>query len=257
MATKNILQNINAQWKENDNRSPSRKRRLDDVTEESQLPTTTKRRHLQTNTKVVNSTGLKQGLTNAKMPINAKNKSIKNFFSDIPRVSCTKSEKIQIFKEAKKTPKKNATTQTRSEAEELVCSDQPSEKYWELLAEERRKGLHEALEENKELADEIVKKDEIIEEMKSEIERLEETASHAQYLASVIEQIGKGCLDETGSEDDLSQADVASEQEESTKDLSSPNQPQPIDEEKSNDATDAVQSSDHDSDKENKPEDTE
>lgn len=30
-----------------------------------------------------------------------------------------------------------------------MCSETPSEKYWELLAEERRKALHEALDENK------------------------------------------------------------------------------------------------------------
>jgi len=44
---------------------------------------------------------------------------------------------------------KNVATQTPShDAAELMCSEEPTEKYWELLAEQRRKALKEALEEN-------------------------------------------------------------------------------------------------------------
>uniref|UniRef100_H2ZLS7 Geminin n=1 Tax=Ciona savignyi TaxID=51511 RepID=H2ZLS7_CIOSA len=209
MTTKSILESINAQWKENDCRSPSRKRRLDDQNEQS--PNTTKRRHLHANKKGLHTGVLKPGQENLKRAVKtSKSESIKTFFSGVPRVSCSKTDKVQIFNEAKKPKAKTTSTQTRNEVEELVCSGEPTEKYWELLAEERRKGLQEALVENKQLADEIEKKDEIIEGMKTEIERLEETASHAQYLASVIEQLGQDCLDEENEDPSKTDSDSSS-----------------------------------------------
>nr|CAB3249743.1 geminin [Phallusia mammillata] len=97
---------------------------------------------------------------------------------------------------------KTISTQTSPDVVDLTCSETPSDKYWELLAEERRKALHEALDENKQLADEIEKKDEIIKDLKTEVESLGETASQAEYLASVIEQLGEDCLDTAKAHDD-------------------------------------------------------
>nr|CAB3249822.1 geminin [Phallusia mammillata] len=136
--------------------------------------------------------------TNVKANISQSNSkgSIKDFFADIPNVHCERKRKLVIFDENAQTAKKSKTisTQTSPDVVDLTCSETPSDKYWELLAEERRKALHEALDENKQLADEIEKKDEIIKDLKTEVESLGETASQAEYLASVIEQLGEDCL---------------------------------------------------------------
>ena len=47
---------------------------------------------------------------------------------------------------------KSVSSRTGNEdAKALMCSEAPTEKYWELLAEERRKALFAALEENKQV----------------------------------------------------------------------------------------------------------
>ncbi|KAK3703610.1 hypothetical protein QZH41_019147, partial [Actinostola sp. cb2023] len=52
------------------------------------------------------------------------------------------------------------------------------EKYWQLLAEERRIALHEALEENQKLCKEL-------EKLKERCTKLEEVAGQAEYFASL------------------------------------------------------------------------
>ncbi|KAG8133378.1 putative Geminin DNA replication inhibitor protein [Naja naja] len=61
--------------------------------------------------------------------------------------------------------------------------------YWKELAEERRKALHEVLEENEKLHQEIELKTSEIARLKEENEELAELAGHVHYMANVIEQI--------------------------------------------------------------------
>nr|XP_039252578.1 geminin-like isoform X1 [Styela clava] len=117
-----------------------------------------------------------------------KQTSIKNYYKEGLK---EKSENVMtIFDENNKNTKKK-TSNKEDDAFSMMCSEEAPEKYWELLAEERRKGLESALKENKELADEIRAKDETILELRTEVSELKETAKHAEYLATVLEELGK------------------------------------------------------------------
>ncbi|ETE72533.1 Geminin [Ophiophagus hannah] len=65
----------------------------------------------------------------------------------------------------------------------------PSFQYWKELAEERRKALHEVLQENEKLHQEIELKTSEIARLKEENEELAELAGHVHYMANMIEQI--------------------------------------------------------------------
>ncbi|XP_070603488.1 geminin isoform X2 [Erythrolamprus reginae] len=75
------------------------------------------------------------------------------------------------------------------QASDLTAKGNPSFQYWKELAEERRKALHEVLQENETLHQEIELKTSEIAHLKEENEELAELAGHVHYMANVIEQI--------------------------------------------------------------------
>lgn len=99
---------------------------------------------------------------------------------------------------AKKSVKKS-TKYLESDVNEksvaLMVSDPPPERYWELLAEERRLALQEALEENERLHKEL-------EEMKEKNKALEEIAGQAEYFASLYQMVMEGEVPEEQSSDE-------------------------------------------------------
>ncbi|XP_068750224.1 geminin-like [Montipora capricornis] len=99
---------------------------------------------------------------------------------------------------AKKSVKKS-TKSLESDVNEksvaLMVSDPPPERYWELLAEERRLALQEALEENERLHKEL-------EEMKEKNKALEEIAGQAEYFASLYQMVMEGEVPEEQSSDE-------------------------------------------------------
>nr|XP_034285172.1 geminin [Pantherophis guttatus] len=72
---------------------------------------------------------------------------------------------------------------------DLTAKGNPSFQYWKELAEERRKALHEVLQENEKLHQEIELKTSEIARLKEENEELAELAGHVHYMANIIEQI--------------------------------------------------------------------
>ncbi|XP_058034125.1 geminin isoform X3 [Ahaetulla prasina] len=72
---------------------------------------------------------------------------------------------------------------------DLTAKGNPSFQYWKELAEERRKALHEVLQENEKLHQEIELKTSEIARLKEENEELAELADHVHYMANMIEQI--------------------------------------------------------------------
>ncbi|XP_013914462.1 PREDICTED: geminin [Thamnophis sirtalis] len=72
---------------------------------------------------------------------------------------------------------------------DLTTKGNPSFQYWKELAEERRKALHEVLQENEKLHQEIELKTSEIARLKEENEELSELAGHVHYMANMIEQI--------------------------------------------------------------------
>ncbi|XP_075441688.1 geminin [Ascaphus truei] len=76
-----------------------------------------------------------------------------------------------------------------SEAFDLMVTENPSFQYWKGVAEERRKALYEALQENEKLHKEIELKDGEIAHLKQENDELKELAEHVQYMANMIERL--------------------------------------------------------------------
>ncbi|KAE8598118.1 hypothetical protein XENTR_v10016729 [Xenopus tropicalis] len=76
-----------------------------------------------------------------------------------------------------------------SEAYDLMIKETPTYLYWKEVAEERRKALYEALQENEKLHKEIELKDEEIGRLKQENDELMELAGHVQYMANMIERL--------------------------------------------------------------------
>ncbi|KAM3839208.1 geminin isoform 1-T1 [Vipera latastei] len=72
---------------------------------------------------------------------------------------------------------------------DLTAKGNPSFQYWKELAEERRKALHEVLQENEKLHEEIELKNSEIARLKEENEELTELAGHVHYMANIIEQM--------------------------------------------------------------------
>nr|XP_039247561.1 uncharacterized protein LOC120325497 isoform X3 [Styela clava] len=135
-----------------------------------------------------------------------KQTSIKTYYKEGLK---EKSKNVMtIFDENNKNTKKK-TSNNEDDAFSMMCSEEAPEKYWELLAEERRKGLESALKENKELADEIRVKDETILELRTEVSELKETAKHAEYLATVLEELGKESNVADESSDDETEKDIS------------------------------------------------
>ncbi|XP_020915909.1 geminin [Exaiptasia diaphana] len=71
------------------------------------------------------------------------------------------------------------------EAYELMIKEPAPERYWQMLAEERRVALHEALEENQKLCNEL-------DALKERCKKLEEVASQAEYFASLYSMVMEG-----------------------------------------------------------------
>ncbi|CAK8691662.1 unnamed protein product [Clavelina lepadiformis] len=247
-----VLRTLNSQWKENGGRSPSHKRQHED--EEVSTPSSSSLKHRAPSNRAPLAS--KENIL-AKKP--SSHRSAKNFFSSNNNKAKTKNQTLMIYDETAKALKKSKTistqTETFDERKELMCSETPSEEYWELLAEERRKALQEALEENEQIADDLERKDELIDDLKNEIERLEESSSHAQYLASVIEELTQGLNKEENEptvEGMSAKYDVNLSDNDATKDKS-------LNTTDGNDQFDGNRcelsdgSCSHDSDKENKP----
>nr|XP_033790863.1 geminin [Geotrypetes seraphini] len=75
------------------------------------------------------------------------------------------------------------------EAFDLMVKENPSLQYWKDVAEERRKALYDALQENERLHKEIEQKDSEISHLKQENDELLELAAHVQYMTSMIERL--------------------------------------------------------------------
>ncbi|XP_077348414.1 geminin [Lithobates pipiens] len=86
-------------------------------------------------------------------------------------------------------PEQRENAQCSSEAYELMVKETPSIQYWKELAEERRKALYEALQENEKLHKEIDLKDGEISRLKQENDELLELAGHVQHMANLIERL--------------------------------------------------------------------
>ncbi|PFX26180.1 Geminin [Stylophora pistillata] len=90
-----------------------------------------------------------------------------------------------------------------SSARKLVnclSKDPPPERYWELLAEERRLALQEALEENERMHKEL-------EELRERNKSLEEIAGQAEYFASLYQMVMEGEVPDTESSDNDEEVD--------------------------------------------------
>ncbi|KAM9103002.1 geminin isoform X1 [Sarcophilus harrisii] len=75
------------------------------------------------------------------------------------------------------------------EAFDLMINENPPPQYWKEVAEQRRKALYEALQENEKLHKEIEQKDNEIARLKEENKELAELAEHVQYMADMIERL--------------------------------------------------------------------
>uniref|UniRef100_G3VN63 Geminin DNA replication inhibitor n=1 Tax=Sarcophilus harrisii TaxID=9305 RepID=G3VN63_SARHA len=75
------------------------------------------------------------------------------------------------------------------EAFDLMINENPPPQYWKEVAEQRRKALYEALQENEKLHKEIEQKDNEIARLKEENKELAELAEHVQYMADMIEDM--------------------------------------------------------------------
>uniref|UniRef100_A0A0K8TM38 Putative geminin-like protein n=1 Tax=Tabanus bromius TaxID=304241 RepID=A0A0K8TM38_TABBR len=93
--------------------------------------------------------------------------------------------------ELKRKKLRNQQTQTevvpspKITAEDLTSSESPSEHYWEILAEQRRKALNETLEENQKLYERI---DGLEDELSTTKEMLEEAKSLVEVLTEMLNE---------------------------------------------------------------------
>ncbi|XP_022789724.1 geminin-like [Stylophora pistillata] len=95
---------------------------------------------------------------------------------------------------------KSSHGESLDEAVALMVSDPPPERYWELLAEERRLALQEALEENERMHKEL-------EELRERNKSLEEIAGQAEYFASLYQMVMEGEVPDTESSDNDEEVD--------------------------------------------------
>lgn len=89
----------------------------------------------------------------------------------------------------------------------ILSTKEAPERYWELMAEERRKALEIALIENKQLADEIKAKNNLIEELQTEIQDLKETLKHAENVSSILEDLVNECNSDLDGEEKIESTD--------------------------------------------------
>ncbi|XP_072267698.1 geminin isoform X1 [Pyxicephalus adspersus] len=137
---------------------------------------TTQRRTL----KVIQPSATGQLVGRAKEPV--KNSTKRKLWND--QVTLKKA-KLEVAVD----PEQRENADASNEAYELMVKETPSNQYWKELAEERRKALYEALQENEKLHKEIERKDGEIARLKQENDELTELAGHVQYMANLIERL--------------------------------------------------------------------
>ncbi|XP_067857524.1 geminin-like [Heptranchias perlo] len=119
----------------------------------------------------------------------------KHWNDDQPK-SCKKS-RTQIAQGSTECSNENSESQGMTkEAYQLLVKANPGTMYWKELAEERRKALFQALQENERLHKEIECKDEDISKLQKENQELAELAEHVQYMADMIEKLTEQSADE-------------------------------------------------------------
>lgn len=106
----------------------------------------------------------------------------------IENVNPSKRILLEGCVDAEQCKKENLEGVTK-EAYELMIKASPSAAYWKEVAEERRKALHEVLQENERLHNEIESKDIELSRLREENEELKELAEHVKYMASMIERL--------------------------------------------------------------------
>ncbi|KAM5158083.1 geminin [Mantella aurantiaca] len=130
--------------------------------------------------KVIQQSATGQLVGRAKEP--AKNSNKRKLWND--QVTLKKA-KLEIAVD----PEQRENANCLNEAYELMVKETPTNQYWKELAEERRKALYEALQENEKLHKEIEFKDGEISRLKQENDELVELAEHVQYMANLIERL--------------------------------------------------------------------
>uniref|UniRef100_A0A4W3GUI4 Geminin-like n=1 Tax=Callorhinchus milii TaxID=7868 RepID=A0A4W3GUI4_CALMI len=116
-----------------------------------------------------------------------------------------KKSRIEITQERAECGGENENLESQGmtkEAHELLVKPNPSSLYWKELAEERRKALFQALQENERLHKEIELKDEEILQLKEQNHELIELADHVKYMADLIERLSGQSADEFNPESD-------------------------------------------------------
>ncbi|KAL9981389.1 hypothetical protein ACROYT_G010088 [Oculina patagonica] len=108
--------------------------------------------------------------------------------------ACTDSSDSDTSVSSGKKSTKSMQSEVIDDAVALMVSDPAPERYWELLAEERRLALQEALEENERLHKEL-------EEIRERNKSLEEVAGQAEYFASLYQMVMEGEVPDEESSD--------------------------------------------------------
>ncbi|CAH3175994.1 unnamed protein product, partial [Porites evermanni] len=116
--------------------------------------------------------------------------------------TCTDSSDSDTAGSSVKKDTKKLQSDVNEEAISLMVSDPAPERYWELLAEERRLALQEALEENERLYKEM-------EELKEQNKTLQEIAGQAEYFASLYQMVMEGEVPDTESSEATDDEGVA------------------------------------------------
>eukprot|EP00062_Callorhinchus_milii_P002101 gi/632938005/ref/XP_007901919.1/ PREDICTED: geminin-like [Callorhinchus milii] len=114
----------------------------------------------------------------------------KHWSNEQPK-SSTKS-RIEITQERAESGGENENLESQGmtkEAHELLVKPNPSSLYWKELAEEQRKPLFHALQENERLHKEIKLKDEEILQLKEQNQEIIELTDHVKYMADLIEMV--------------------------------------------------------------------
>ncbi|XP_029446640.1 geminin [Rhinatrema bivittatum] len=130
-----------------------------------------------------------------------------------------KKNKIEVAVDPEYSENENLTGVSQ-EAFDLMIKENPPFQYWKDVAEERRKALYDALQENERLHKEIEHKDSEIFHLKQENDELIELAEHVQYMASMIERLTGQAPDnlEALKNIDLEKEDSRNESEDATED---------------------------------------
>ncbi|XP_028406327.1 uncharacterized protein LOC114528812 [Dendronephthya gigantea] len=116
--------------------------------------------------------------TQQRNALSSTQKQLKHYLSKQSEEDETKSSSSEVENAITSVAVRPDVASSSDEVLSLMVLDQAPEKYWELLAEERRKALEETLEENMKLY-------EIIENLKAENSALKEKASNTDYFATM------------------------------------------------------------------------